>query len=29
LNKIYVPSDITQWRRSKRTLSKQAVSQNN
>jgi len=29
LNKIYLPSDITQWRRSKRTLSKQAVSQNN
>ncbi|HEX3857265.1 MAG TPA: hypothetical protein VHY30_08225 [Verrucomicrobiae bacterium] len=29
LNKIYVPSDITQWRRSKRTPAKNVGNQNN
>ncbi|MGA2279769.1 MAG: hypothetical protein ABSG80_05645 [Verrucomicrobiota bacterium] len=29
LSKIYVPSDITQWRRSKRALSKATANQNN
>jgi len=29
LSKIYVPSDITQWRKLKRTVSKNATGQNN
>jgi hypothetical protein len=29
LNKIYVPSDITQWRRSKRRFQKNGANENN
>jgi hypothetical protein len=29
LNKIYVPSNLAQWRKSKRTASQDTVSQNN